>query len=93
MAWNAKELVRVYGSLMWNMGKLFDSPKVVRVYTGSYWDKTYCNRYFTDMFEEDERLLMRELINLPSTSTDGKVNNLVKKIRLVKVHIFASWGI
>jgi GTPase SAR1 family protein len=82
-----QELVRVYGSLMWNMGKLFNSPEVVRVYTGSYWDKPFCNRDFTDMFEEDERLLIRELINLPSTSTERKVNNLVKRIRLVKVHI------
>jgi GTPase SAR1 family protein len=82
-----EELVRVYGSLMWNMGKLFNSPEVVRVYTGSYWDKPFCNTDFSDMFEDDERLLMRELINLPSTSTERKVNNLVKRIRLVKVHI------
>jgi len=30
-----EQLVRVYGSLMWSMGKIFNSPEVVRVYTGS----------------------------------------------------------
>jgi GTPase SAR1 family protein len=34
-----EQLVRVYGSLMWSMGKIFHSPEVVRVYTGSYWMK------------------------------------------------------
>ena len=33
------QLVRVYGSLMWSMGKIFKTPEVARVYVGSYWDK------------------------------------------------------
>jgi GTPase SAR1 family protein len=81
------QLVRVYGSLLWSMGKLFSTPEVARVYTGSYWDKPLLHDDFEDMFNTDEELLMDELIRLPSVSAERKVNAVVKRIRLVKVHI------
>lgn len=82
-----EEFVRVYGSLMWSMGKLFKSPEVVRVYTGSYWDEPLKNSDFQDMFQADEWLLMEELMNLSSVSAERRVNDMVKRIRLVKVHL------
>jgi len=36
---NKEQLVRVYGSLLWSMGKIFGTPEVARVYCGSYWDE------------------------------------------------------
>jgi GTPase SAR1 family protein len=60
-----EQLVRVYGSLMWSMGKIFDSPEVVRVYTGSYWNGALINSDFEYMFEKDEQLLVQELVDLP----------------------------
>jgi hypothetical protein len=39
------------------------------------------------MFDHDEKLLMQELVNLPSTCAERKVNAMVKRIRLVKVHL------
>ena len=44
-----QELMRVYGALMWSLGKVramvweplqvFGTPEVARVYIGSFWDK------------------------------------------------------
>lgn len=82
-----EQLVRVYGSLMWSMGKIFDSPEVVRVYTGSYWNGNLINDDFEKMFSKDEKLLVRELIDLPRCAAERKVNQMVNRIRLVKVHI------
>eukprot|EP00804_Cyclotella_cryptica_P011251 CCRYP_007754-RC/>CCRYP_007754-RC protein AED:0.07 eAED:0.07 QI:4475/0.9/1/1/0.5/0.27/11/543/571 len=82
------QLVRVYGSLMWSMGKIFtNSPEVVRVYTGSYWNGGLINHDFEQMFEKDEQLLVRELVDLPRCAAERKVNQMVNRIRLVKVHV------
>ena len=84
---NQEQLVRVYGSLMWNMGKLFPTPEVVRVYTGSYWDEPLQHTSFENMFNVDESWLLDELMRLPSVNAERKVNAIVKRIRLVKVHM------
>jgi len=82
-----EQLVRVYGSLMWSMGKIFKSPEVVRVFTGSYWDQALVHDDFQSMFESDEWLLINELVNLPKSCAERKVNEVVKRIRIIKVHI------
>ncbi len=82
-----EQLVRVYGSLMWSMGKIFRSPEVVRVYTGSYWEQDLIHEDFKGMFEKDEFLLINELVNLPKSCAERKVNELVKRIRIIKVHL------
>jgi len=81
---SSEELVRVYGSLMWSMGRTFCTPEVIRVYTGSYWEKPYQTADFAHMFEKDERLLVEELLALPKSAAERKVNRMVKRIRLVK---------
>ncbi len=82
-----EQLVRVYGSLMWSMGKIFKTPEVVRVYAGSYWDEPLVHDDFESMFESDEFLLINELVNLPRSCAERKVNEVVKRIRMIKVHI------
>lgn len=42
---------------------------------------------FKNMFESDEYLLIDELVNLPKSCADRKVNEVVKRIRIIKVHI------
>ncbi|KAL3796065.1 hypothetical protein ACHAW5_007848 [Stephanodiscus triporus] len=82
-----EQLVRVYGSLLWSMGKIFDSPEVVRVYLGSFWNGALINDDFKRMFDKDEKLLVRELVDLPRCAAERKVNQMVNRIRLVKVHV------
>ena len=35
----AQKLIRIYGALMWSLGKVVKSPECVRVYIGSFWDQ------------------------------------------------------
>lgn len=84
---NREQLVRVYGSLMWSMGKIFQTPEVARVYCGSYWDQPLVNEDYKEMFLKDEKLLIDELKDLPSSAAARKINEMVKRIRLVKVHV------
>ena len=36
---STQQLMRVYGALMWSLGKVVGSPEVMRVYIGSFWSK------------------------------------------------------
>lgn len=42
---------------------------------------------FESMFESDEWLLIHELVNLPKSCAERKVNEVVKRIRIIKVHV------
>jgi hypothetical protein len=36
---DSQSLMRVYGALMWSLGKVVNTPEVCRVYIGSFWDE------------------------------------------------------
>lgn len=38
---NPQQLMRVYGALMWSLGKVFKTPEVSRVYISSFWRQAY----------------------------------------------------
>jgi len=85
---NSQQLMRVYGALMWSLGKVLKSPEVMRVYIGSFWEQPYQNQEFRSLFEAEQADLLADLATLPGNGTIRKVNELVKRSRLVKVHAY-----
>lgn len=81
-----QQLMRVYGALMWNLGKILATPEVARVYIGSFWDQQL--RFDTNrrLFEVEQADLFQDLQNLPAYSTIRKLNDLIRRARLAKVH-------
>lgn len=60
-----QRLMRVYGALMWSLGKVVATPEVLRVYIGSFWDQPLHYQDNKDLFEMEERDLMTDLKDLP----------------------------
>ena len=83
---NPQQLMRVYGAMMWSLGKVIKTPEVVRVYVGSFWDEPYKNKDNEKLFQAEQADLVRDLRNLPANSTVRKVNEIVKRARLLRVH-------
>lgn len=85
---NTQQLMRVYGALMWSLGKVIDTPEVSRVYIGSFWDQPLQNDEQRKLFEAEENELYTALAQLPRGAATRKVNDLIKRARLAKVHAF-----
>jgi len=79
-------LMRVYGAMMWSLGKVAGTPEVKRVYISSFWDKPFKNQDNIALFEAEREDLFKELRELPRYSAIRKINDLVKRARHVKVH-------
>ncbi|GMH45278.1 hypothetical protein BSKO_13235 [Bryopsis sp. KO-2023] len=86
-----QQLMRVYGALMWSLGKVFRSPEVCRVYIGSFNAgkeiETDKNPYAKELFEAEQANLLHDLFEIPQRSCDRKVNEFVKRVRAAKIHI------
>jgi len=81
-----QQLMRVYGALMWSLGKVIQTPEVMRVYISSFWDNEYQNKENQRLFDAEKRDLLEDLLSLPRNSALRKVNELVKRSRIVRVH-------
>jgi EH domain-containing protein 1 len=81
-----QELMRVYGALMWSLGSVVQTPEVIRVFIGSFWEKPFRHEGLGSLFLAEERDLVADLLDLPRNAAVSKINDLVKRARLVKVH-------
>jgi len=82
-----QQLLRVYGALMWSLGKVFKTPEVLRVYVGSFWDQGYKNDHNSELFDAESADLLSDLRGLPRHSATRKINKFVKRTRRLKVHL------
>jgi EH domain-containing protein 1 len=85
---SGQQLMRVYGALMWSLGKVLGTPEVTRVYIGSFWDKPYQNDECKKLFEAEQSDLLKDLYGLPKNAVVRKINDLVKRARKAKVHAY-----
>ncbi|KAA8490888.1 EH domain-containing protein 1 [Porphyridium purpureum] len=83
-----QQLMRIYGALMWSLGKVVRSPEVLRVYIGSFWDEPLNEKgaLNSTLFEAEKQDLLSDLRALPRNAAVRKVNELIKRARLAKVH-------
>lgn len=81
-----QQLMRVYGAMMWALGKVVQTPEVMRVYIGSFWDEECANKEFESLFIAESSDLLRDLRTLPRNAAIRKINELVKRARLLRTH-------
>lgn len=86
---DTQQLMRVYGALMWSLGKVINTPEVVRVYLGSFWAKPLQNTDNRRLFEAEAQDLFRDIQALPRNAALRKLNDLIKRARLAKVRMLS----
>jgi len=83
---NHVDLLRVYGSLMWNLGRVLKSPEVVKVYIGSFRDNPIEYKVFEPLIESEVQLLLSDLQSVPKSSANRKLGDLIKRTKKAKAH-------
>eukprot|EP01054_Gregarina_sp_Poly1_P001865 Gregarina_sp_Poly_1__1864@NODE_1485_length_4019_cov_34_970648_g577_i1_p1_GENE_NODE_1485_length_4019_cov_34_970648_g577_i1NODE_1485_length_4019_cov_34_970648_g577_i1_p1_ORF_typecomplete_len248_score33_11DUF5600/PF18150_1/1_3e29Mlp/PF03304_13/0_45_NODE_1485_length_4019_cov_34_970648_g577_i16271370 len=78
--------MRVYGALMWSLGKVLPVPEVPRIHIGSFWDQPLQNEESRKLFEAESDDLFKMIFALPARSAARKIDDFLKRVRLCRVH-------
>lgn len=89
---DTQQLMRVYGALMWSLGKVINTPEVMRVYIGSFNDKPVNEAAVgpigKELFEKEQEDLLADLKDIPKKACDRRINEFVKRARAAKIHAY-----
>lgn len=89
---DTQQLMRVYGALMWSLGKVLNTPEVMRVYIGSFNDKPInvaaAGPLGAELFEKEQDDLLTDLKDIPKKACDRRINEFVKRARAAKIHAY-----
>ncbi|KAJ7544016.1 hypothetical protein O6H91_09G061700 [Diphasiastrum complanatum] len=89
---DTQQLMRVYGALMWSLGKVLNTPEVVRVYIGSFNDKPINEKTLgfigKELFEKEQNDVLSDLMDIPRKACDRRVSEFVKRARAAKIHAY-----
>lgn len=89
---DTQQLMRVYGALMWSLGKVLNTPEVMRVYIGSFNDKPInvaaAGPLGQELFEREQEDLLTDLRDIPKKACDRRINEFVKRARAAKIHSY-----
>lgn len=89
---DTQQLMRVYGALMWSLGKVLNTPEVMRVYIGSFNDRPVNEAAVgpigKELFEREQEDLLSDLKDIPKKACDRRINEFVKRARAVKIHAY-----
>ncbi|OQR73286.1 hypothetical protein BIW11_03612 [Tropilaelaps mercedesae] len=83
-----QQLMRVYGALMWSLGKVLATPEAARVYIGSFWANPWGHEENRHLFEEEEADLVIDIYSLSRDADLRKLNDLVRRAKNVKIHAY-----
>ena len=82
-----QELMRVYGSLFWNLSNMINATEPPRVFVGSFWDKPYKPGTNHTLFTEEKSDLLYDLTEIvPLQSLDKRVTSVLRRAKEVLVH-------
>jgi EH domain-containing protein 1 len=85
---STQQLMRVYGALMWQLGKVMNTPETCRVYIGSFWGGPLKNIEQAALLNREKLDLFTDIAQLPQNAVMRRINELVKRARSVKVHAY-----
>ena len=70
---------------MWSLEKILNIPEVSRVYIESFWNQPLVHTTNQHLFEAEQQDLFQDLQSLPRNAAVRKLNDFIKRARLVKV--------
>lgn len=85
---DSQSLLKVYGALMWSLGKVIQTPEVSRVFMGSFWEHPLKCPDTKTLLEKEKSDLLHEISLLPQNAAIHRINEFIKRARKVKVHAY-----